>query len=65
MEPAQTVSNCGLNLQTNHDLANGDLAIGDLVIECFGVNAIESIDVRVHVAHQFCEDDEQEEDCAK
>ena len=64
MEPAQTVSNCGLHLQTNHNLASGDLAIGDLFIECFGVHAIESLNVRVHVAHQFCED-EQEENCAK
>ena len=30
MGPAQTVSSCGLNLQTNHDIA-----IGDLSIECF------------------------------
>ena len=29
-------------------------------MECFGVNATESIDVRVHVAHQFCDDDEEE-----
>ena len=43
MGPSQTVSSCRLNLQTNHDLA----------IECFGVNAIESLDVRVHVATNF------------
>ena len=53
MGPAQTISNCGLNLQTNHDLAIGDLAIGDIAIECFGVHAIESLDVRVHVATKF------------
>ena len=43
-------SNCGLNLQTNHDCG---LAIGDIAIECFGVHAIESLDVRVHVATKF------------
>ena len=45
---AQTVSSCGVNLQTNHDLA-----IDDLAIECFGVHAIPSLDVRVHVATNF------------
>ena len=48
MGPAQTVSSCGLNLQTNHDLS-----IGDLAIECFGVHAIVCLDVRVHVATNF------------
>ena len=50
MGPAQTVSSCGLNLQTNHDIA-----IGDLAIECFGGQAIERLDVRVHVATNFVE----------
>ena len=48
MAPSQTVSSCGLNLQSNHDLA-----IGDLAVEVFGVHAIESLDVRVHVATDF------------
>ena len=48
MGPAQTVSSCGLNLPTNHDIA-----IGDLAIECFGGQAIERLDVRVHVATNF------------
>ena len=50
MGPAQTVSSCRLHLQTNHDLANGGL-----VIECFGVHAIESLDVRVDVATNLVE----------
>ena len=62
--PSQSVSSCGLNLQTNHDLGIGDLAICDLVVECFGVHAIQSLDVGVHVATNFCEDDEEEEVCA-
>ena len=51
--PSQSVSSCGLNLQTNHDLGIGDLAICDLVVECVGVHAIQSLDVRVHVATNF------------
>ena len=51
MGASQTVSSCGLNLQTNHDLAIGDLAFGDLAVECFGVHGIESIDA--HVATNF------------
>ena len=60
MGPAQTVSSCGLDLQTNHDIAQSDLAI-----ECFGGQAVERLDVRVRVATNFVEDDEEEEDCAK
>ena len=48
MGNSQTVSSCRLNLQTNHDLA-----ICDLAIQCFGVDAIESLDVRVHAATNF------------
>ena len=44
----RAVSSCGLNLQTNHDLANGDIAV-----DCFGAHAIESLDVQVHVATNF------------
>ena len=51
--PSQTVSSCGLNLQTNHDLVIGELAIGDLAVECFGVHDIESLDSHVHVATKF------------
>ena len=43
----QAVSSCGLNLQTNHGLATGDFATGNLAVECLGVHAIESLDVRV------------------
>ena len=57
---SQTVSSCGLNLQTNHDLANGDFAV-----ECFGVHAIDNLDVRVHVATNFVKMIEEKEDCAK
>ena len=53
MRPTQSDSSCWLNLQTEHDLAIDDLAIGDLAIECFGVHAIESLDVRVHVGTKF------------
>ena len=48
MGNSQTVSSCRLNLQTTHDLA-----ICDLAIECFGVNDIESLDVRVRAATNF------------
>ena len=41
-EPSQTVFIFGLNPQTNHDLAIGDLAVG-----CLGVHAMESLDVHV------------------
>ena len=60
MAPSQTVSSCGLNLQTNHDLA-----IGDLAVECVGVHAIESLDAHVHVTTNFVEDDEEHDSCAK
>ena len=53
VRPAQTDSSCGLSLHINHDLAIGDLAIGDLAIECFGVHALDSFDIHVHVATNF------------
>ena len=35
------------------------------LLSVLGSLPIESLDVRVHVATNFCEDDEGEEDCAK
>ena len=56
--PSQAVSSCGLNPQTDHDLVTGHLAVG-----CLGVHA--RVLMFMLCCHQFCEDDVEEEDCAK